>query len=877
MNAPGLASIFRRAAAWLDAGPLAARIGDPSADSASLAEQLPYLWCGTYRGFGPVHLLADGSLGFAVGLALPCVDTVEDGEALASAVICQCLHSLPPGIQWQWFLGTRSLVPDALRRYDSQKGCDAVGTCFAQQFIARWDRAQHDGFFPADPEVNFFPRQAQLVLTIQSAPVLPPRLLPALLDALLPPTGRGASRDPVLDAMIQAPSAAKALVQCARDLQAVFHASGWEAQALGGPELIDWVVRILFPQRPCGSLTQGCVSLPVAGHHEIRQAIAAAGQIGQIVPEGFVSMSQGKPCHHRIVSMMWQPRSICAGLLNPMGMQRPNLVLVAGVGVRSANAALLQLKARALLNARSTHRFNATEMEARAQALHEVEHRLFAEGERLLDIRWHVHIQEPDADTADAAAESACKFLQSLDIEACVERDIGTALVFRGGLPFTSQPLAESRLRRRRRMLSRDAADLHPAGGSWTGVPAAESNTVGPSSPIVMYANPLGEPLFIDPTKAEKNPHALVIGQSGSGKSFFVHDYLLHLWRMPDVRLFLISIKADYRKLALLLGRYVDITLDADVCLNPFSGRPSRENQARWFAALGLMLSTDATGSLSREAEVLLQSACLAAAQKNWDASSDRAIRETTLEHVCLELERQPGQLGRQLCQHLHPYRRGPFSRLFNGERGIRSTDRFVFFNLGNILRQACAALASFCVFNLIDEVINDPSLRGVPKGLIADEVWALVRNPQAAAILERALKAYRSLGAFAMPIVQDPQDLDTPGGRVMLVNTATKIVLPLDAAGIHDIRKYLRLNDREFEIVRNLRLVKRRYSEFFVSLDGQRSAKGLLIPDPLRYAVSTTDPQDEARIEQMYQRHGDMFEALKAFSQASPYGLQPA
>jgi conjugal transfer ATP-binding protein TraC len=437
--------------------------------------------------------------------------------------------------------------------------------------------------------------------------------------------------------------------------------------------------------------------------------------------------------------------------------------------------------------------------------------------------------------------------------------------------------LAESRLRRRRRLLSRDVADLLPAGGSWTGFEAPDACLPNAAArPIVMYANPQGEPLFIDPTKAEKNPHALIVGQSGSGKSFFVHDYLLHLWRMPEVRLFLISIKPDYRKLALLLGRYLDITLDTDVCLNPFAGKPSRENQSRWFAALTLMLVDGVSSALSRDAEVALQTAALVAAQKNWDSLRQASLRETTLEDVCLELERQPEALGRQLARQLHPYRRGPFSRLFNGVRGIGPQDRFVFFNLGNILRQPCAALASFCVFNLIDDVIQDPALRAIPKGLIADEVWALVQNAHAAQILERALKAYRSLGAFAVPIVQDPQDLDTPGGRVMLVNTATKIVLPMDAAGVQDIGKYIRLNERELELVRGLRLVKRRYSEFFVSMDGTTSAKGLLIPDPLRYAIATTDPQDEARIEQLYQAHSSMFDAIQAFARDTPFGMNP-
>jgi conjugal transfer ATP-binding protein TraC len=149
-----------------------------------------------------------------------------------------------------------------------------------------------------------------------------------------------------------------------------------------------------------------------------------------------------------------------------------------------------------------------------------------------------------------------------------------------------------------------------------------------------------------------------------------------------------------------------------------------------------------------------------------------------------------------------------------------------------------------------------------------------LVQDPLAAAILERSLKAYRSLGGFALPIVQDPRDLDTPAGRVILVNTATKIILPMDRSGQDDLSRFVRLNDRELELVQTLRLVKRRYSEFFVSIEGIHSAKGLIIPDPLRYAISTTDPADEAQLDRLYQQTGSMLAAVQQFARDMPYGM---
>jgi conjugal transfer ATP-binding protein TraC len=844
---------------------------------------MPYLYCGSYLGFGPLHLLADGSLGFAFGLEVPTVDTIPGGEEIVTQCLISQLHALPSDMQWQWFFSSDPGVEEALGAYATQPGHDSCGRMFAERFLQRWQRAQGVGFFPEDPGVNFFPRRQRILVAIKSAPLRLHRRSPSELISRCLPRGwsRGASAASSSDPPSETRRRAGAFVAAVRDILAATEASSWTARPLDAGGIIAWAELLLFPQRLPG-IAAGTSDRDKGADpfefEDIRTAIAALGQVDEVAANGFRTLAKGQERHHRVVSLLWQPRSVEAGMLNDLPRLRPHLTVSLSANSLSPTAALLQLKARALLNARSTHRFNATEMEARANALHEVEERIFAEGERIFEARLQIHVTEQSAAAADHSAAMICRHLESMEIESSVESDIGTALLLRACLPFAVYPETERKLRRRRRLLSRDFADLHPGGGCWTGVPPAPSHAASSRpSPIVMYSNPDGAPLFLDPTKAEKNPHALVIGQSGSGKSFFVHDYLLHLWRIPDVRLFLISIKADYRKLALLLGRYVEVSLDTDVSLNPFCGRPTLENQARWFAALVLMLNEGdpSANPLTRDAEVALQAAALAAAQRNWDPAADHPIRETILEDICQELERAVGPIGRQLASHLQPYRKGPYRRLFNAPRGIQASDRFIFFNLASILRQPCAALTSFCVFGMIDEVMADPELRGVPKGLIADEVWALVRNSQAAAILERSLKAYRSLGGFAMPIVQDPQDLDTPSGRVMLVNTATKIVLPMDQAGQADLQRYVRLNERELDIVRNLRLVKRRYSEFFVSIDGMKSAKGLLIPDPLRYAIATTDPSDEEQIERLFRQSGDMLDAVTRFAKECPFGTE--
>jgi len=822
-------------------------------DALPLADLLPYLMCGRVANFEPLHLLDDGTLGFALEFDAPVVDTGIGAEDSTSALIDQALRALPPGVQWQWFVRSTSFIEPQLTLYMRQPGSDPLAQICASHYVQRWRAAQREGFFPQDPTVNFFPRSQSILLALKSPPLHTPR---AKLDMLSTCTG-------------QTDTVALSFIETARNLQGAISAQGIQAMAVGADRMANWVADLLFPWR--------CFDRPPAstGLHSVRETVASLGQIDPVELRGFRTISAGAEAHHRVVSLLWHPRAVRAGMLNTLALLRPLLCVSLSGRTLPLISSSLKLKAQSLLNARSGNRFNEVETHARALALSNVEERLFTEGERLIEGRLQVHLIEATAEDAEDAARNACNYLRELEIEAALEEDIGSSLILRGCLPFTVYDATERKFRRMRRFLSHDFADMHPAGGCWKGIPPSAENHHMQSAPVVMYSNPLGEALFLDPTKAERNPHALVVGQSGSGKSFFVHDYLLHLWRLPEVRLFLISIKPDYRKLALLLGRYIELTLDTAESLNPFAGAPTLENQARWLATLGLMVTEGRSDRhLTREQEIALQEAALAASVFNWDAELGRSIRETVLEDICLELERRAGALGRDLAFQLHPYRRGPFRRLFNGKRTIGLEDRFIFFNLSSILRQPCSAAASFCVFSLIDQVMFDPALRAIPKGLIADEVWALVQDPFAAAILERSLKAYRSLGGFALPIIQDPRDLDTPAGRVILVNTATKVILPMDRSGQDEISRFVRLNERELDLVRSLRLVKRRYSEFFVSIEGIHSTKGLLIPDPLRYAISTTDPADEAELERMFQQTGDMLRTVQQFARDVPYGM---
>jgi len=447
-------------------------------------------------------------------------------------------------------------------------------------------------------------------------------------------------------------------------------------------------------------------------------------------------------------------------------------------------------------------------------------------------------------------------------LEAAIERDLAPSVLL-ACLPFARRREADLALARDRRMLGADVATLVPLAGHWRGTRSTAS---------VLYSTRGGTPLPVDTRDCESNPNFLVVGGSGKGKSYFVHHLVTQIWRQPDVRVYLLSIKPDYARLGRLFGRALTIDLDSAPCLNPFCGPPTAENEAFWLAVLTNMLSDEVDRRVTREERATLSHAASTAAARHWDADRGVAVGETTLDDVIAVLRET--RLGQALAAQLQPYQSGPYRRLFNGPRGLSVDERFVFFDLARLAEHACRGVAYLCLFRFVTDVMRTRALVGVPKYLGLDEVWALLKDPYSAGIVEWLFRAIRSFGGVGFAVSQSLEDFDSPVGRAILQCTATKFVLGQEEAALGRLRQYAHLNEREFDLVRSLALVKRKYSEVFVKMEGAPGTVARVIADPLTYAIGTTDAGDEAIHQRLLAEcGGDAWAAVERFASEYPYG----
>jgi len=816
---------------------------------------------------GVIYLMTDGSLGVIWRVAVPNVESVDGGEEIAARHLGKIIAAFPNNASGQIYALRTAGIEGYINAYTNSSGGNEIAQNFAKQIAKRWLDARRVGFFPDDPDINFFPVRQDFLITMRSEPST--WIGTKIIDALhnLGSTERALER-----VQQRFSKQIKEFERMARVVERQIAETGLGYLRLGSEDLLALLQEMYYPDRNMR------VSPPV--FHEGDTLADVVSAMGGMEIDG--SGIRTGNTYFRIVTMTTQPPGYESGMLSDLVHRFGDIIVVSSFTIPNQTVQRLMVKGSDFLAERSQTFFNKKEIEKKQEALAIAADRMY-EGEKLLSCLFAVIVSGPTAAAADDKAELVASYLKAKDIESNVDTIIGGSLLFYT-FPLGANKSVNAWLARHRKMMSDDVADIMPIGGAWEGI--TKNLQIGSSKksqqdpldrlPPILYPTRWGNPLFVNPAQAESNPHFLAIGGSGSGKSFFIHNYVAQMWRLDNIRASLISIKPDYRKLSDILGKYVEIDLEDPVSINPFVGKPTKTNQAFWTTVLIQMIEggrEGRQGEVDKIGEEMLAESAMIAAQRNQDQITGEMKRETLLADVLAEL-RTKGTTGNLLAEKMVAYEKGQFSRLMDRPRGISFDDRFVFFNLARLSGLACQGVVLLSLFHYINGTMYDEKYLGDIKLLGIDEIWNLLSDSYSAKFLETSFRAYRSLGGQAFAISQRLRDFDSPTGQAILANTATKFILPQAESEIAVLPNYVPLSQNDMNLVRSLHLKKRYYGEFFVSMEGMPSTIGRVVPDPLSYALSTTDPSDVAIYNQLrMEENGDSLAALDRFVKEYPYG----
>lgn len=822
----------------------------PLAQSPRLASFIPTRQIKTFYEMPNVHFLLDGSLGYGWSIDVPAAESIDGAESSLSAAYAALLAQVPAEHVLELFVNRDHNIEPYLSMYSARVADHPLAHDLKAEMVTRWREAQSAGFFPAAPEINFQPRRQAIYLFLKTPPQ--PALRGNSARSLLGWLKGGAAA--TIDAELRA--VAEEFRRRVMRIQQTASSVGLSIRPLAASTYIQFVGGLLFPQNTRAA------SVRVGEDDSVAEAVSSLGEVTLIDGSKLVTSANGQDVFHQAISMMWQPQAPHPGMFAPLVNNECDITFMLSYRANDQAKAMAGVKWSAHMTQKMTMSINAVEMGEKAAALEEVQLRM-ARGESKGSVRMMVWVRGTSERNVSDRVSTVLGRIEKL-LHADVENVIGSSVLL-NSLPMGHTLVEERAMSRTRAMMSNDASTMAPLSGYWEGT--------NPRDSLALYNSKWCTPLFLDPRVCDTNPHMLIVGGSGSGKTFWVQDFLMQLLTLPRLRVFLISIKPDYERLARLFGRYIQIDLDGKHAINPFAGEPTHDNINNWVTVVQKMLTdTDARTIVEKEDLGLIGQRIMEATEQNWDRRNQKPVRETILSDIVTRLELTAR--GRDIAKQLLPYHKGQFANLLNRPNTLQIDDRFVFWNLSRVVDYSCVGVVSLCVFNHVNRQMYDPALLGDLKIMGLDEGWSTMSDESSAGLVNKAFRAYRSLNGLACVISQLMSDFDTPLGQAILGNTATKIVLRQAETALASLPKYLSLSEKDMALIRNLEIRKRCYSEFFVSTEGRPSTVGRVIPAPMRYAVATTDPNDTARFDELARTFGDDYvSAIREFAARYPYG----
>ena len=338
--------------------------------------------------------------------------------------------------------------------------------------------------------------------------------------------------------------------------------------------------------------------------------------------------------------------------------------------------------------------------------------------------------------------------------------------------------------------------------------------------------------------------HTLILGATGSGKSFLV-NFLLVQALQYDPRVLVLDLGGSYRWLTKFLnGGYIELSPDnpdATLSLQPFS-LPKSDRTLQFLTAWIIRLLKIGGYTIG--------------------GADTSEIRNRVEDLYAFPAHRRSLSLFvRSLPRPMWPamsrwYGDGPWGRFFDNPQGdddgLDLDDWQVIDLAGAAEHEDLCEAALFYLLERLRIALDDPTEVGRVKLMVVDEAWRYLQDPAVLAYLAEAAKTWRKRNAALVMATQSAVDVTgTPGAAALIESMPTKLFLanpdlPADVADL------FRLNDTEMSCIRGLQPKR----ELYLRRSGLAAVTRLQV-DPQSYWLYTSSPHDAARRQAAVEEHG--------------------
>jgi type IV secretion/conjugal transfer VirB4 family ATPase len=357
---------------------------------------------------------------------------------------------------------------------------------------------------------------------------------------------------------------------------------------------------------------------------------------------------------------------------------------------------------------------------------------------------------------------------------------------------------------------------------------------------LAVFETPDQTPYFFN-LHVDDVGHTVVLGSTGSGKSFLL-NFLITQLQQYDPLVVVLDLGHSYRKLATLLqGAYVELGVRRQaVSINPFDIESPTSEQIHFLHAFARVLIEGDDGY------------CLS-------NSEDREVYEA-IENIFV-LERPQRRLftlaslvPRAIGARLHKWvEGGRYANVFDNPTDTLSVDRLQVFDF-EAMRSYPAVLEPllFYVLHRVSTAVQSVDEPGL-KVCVLDEAWRLIQHPAIRNYVQEALKTWRKKNGAMLVATQSLDDFASAELlRTVIESCPTRLLLANPSLNVEQYRDLLQLNEMELEVLANL-IPKRQ-----ILLKRGSASKVLdLNVDSKSYWIYTNTPVDNERVATVFRELG--------------------
>ena len=414
------------------------------------------------------------------------------------------------------------------------------------------------------------------------------------------------------------------------------------------------------------------------------------------------------------------------------------------------------------------------------------------------------------------------------------------------------------RMKRMRTMLSTTAANLAPIQGEY----------LGGHTPHLLLIGRRGQPFFWSPFEnAAGNHNVAVFGKSGSGKSVALQELCASLCGAGSKVVVIDDGRSFEHSAKLQGGAFVEFTMSPGFCLNPFSmidERQAAEDEDYLLDCMAMLKAI--VNQMSRHIDRLTDTErglIDGAVNRVWEAKG----RNGSIDDVIAALNETGNELASHLAIAMMPFSSaGTYGKFFKGEASFELQAQLTVFELSDLSsREELRSVVLTAIMFMSQQMMRKVD-RSIPKALLLDEAWQMLRGGAMADFIETYARTCRKYGASLVTATQSLNDYYKSAGSIAaLENSDWFVILQQKPETIADFKKHDRfeMDDYTDALLRSLKRNGFEYSDIMIK-GPETLAVGRLVLDPFSAALFSSSPRTFAAIEALVAQGLTMDQAIE-------------